>query len=113
MTKRLTEIKREQGEYEVQRRSMGLQVSGLLPVMALKVPPRPTRRIKAKVAERYSTEKSRLYNEAGYISEYALHRYLLGIKMKHHWKLASQVPPDFKIWRNEKLVTVGIRSRSI
>lgn len=112
MIKQLTDILRNQDEYKIQRRSMGLRLSGLLPVMTLKVNARPTRRIKAKVAEKYPPGRSRLYNEAGYVSEYALHRYLLAMNIKHkRWKLGSEVAPDFTITREGKLYKIGVRSR--
>lgn len=110
--RRLTDFTRKQDEYEVLRRSMGLNLSGFLPVIVMKINPRPTRRLKAKVAEIYSDKRSQLFHEAGYISEYALHRYLLASKIKHSpWKPGSQVSPDFRIWRYNEPITIGVRSR--
>ena len=83
--------------------NQGMCLGKLKPYRVLKIGIRTTRRLKAASIG--------LFHEGGNLSEHALAQYLKRRHKKYWWPgINSDTPPDFKLWCNNKPLTVDVHS---
>lgn len=89
----------------------GMRIGNLTPCLLLEVDAWHACRIKAAAARRSGYPKRKLYYEGGYLSEFALDRYLKSVNKRHKWGgFGSRVRPDFKLWQARKMFAIDAHS---